>query len=963
MPTERVGCPSCGTTYKVNKDRIGRKARCLKCQHEFFLQSGFSKSVPVNNKNLPLYAEDLNNHAVAMLYAGNYEKAGKLFEQALKIDPHHLESSYNYGLMLWRSGIIDDLELVSQIKEIRTCFNNGWKKEYLLGLIHLERSDSESAVKAFEKADRLEPHNLDIKDVLEKAKSGIGKRIRCVKTLGEHDYYIYKVSISPDGKYAISVCLVGENLEECYEDSDRLTSIGVWDLGKGKCLQKLEEISGGISALAFTPDGKYVLLGNGDGTLILWDPLNEKFIQKFEGHKNSCAHPLAISSDGKYAISGGRSLKLWNLGTGDLVRTLDESSNRFGSIAVDPTCSYVVSSANKVPMHPFWGGGEIKLWEISSGRCLQELHNNDEKVIHLNFDSNGRHIVSCSYKNIKIWDLQTGKCLSIFEGPNFQISFASVDLDKRFALLATKNGKMSLFDLNSGQVKRSFGVHNGGETVFSISSDKKHVVTGSADKKLRLWELTTYPFKAKFMQSRAFGNEEKLEFINKFSILIKNADKKIKEEKFQEANNYLKEASNLPGYRYSLAIFQLKSHFLKTGLHSELKTSWCIRTFETGSSPVLISANGKYALTGGPELKYWDMSTRRCLRTFGEHSQKIASAAISPDGKSAVSVESGDPTISQAEPITKFRVWDLNAGKCLKEIQGHSGWIVALAISPDGRCVLSGNRFGTLNLWDMASGKCLMTYKEGRHHFITAVSFSPDGRCAISGSIDKTLKLWDVASGKCLRTYEGHSKPIKAVCFSPDGKYVLSGSGDNSLKLWDVASGKCLRTFEGHSDYVSSVAISPNGKFVFSGSWDKTIKIWELLTGKCLSTLRGHIERIDSIAISPDGKRLLSGSPELPVYSNPTSQLLKLWHIDWNYEFPEEIGWDEQVRPYLEIFLEKYKGNWTENNWENFKRELQLRGFGWVSSKEVRNKLEELTSLYLKNGEKWLMKRYGIKSK
>ncbi|MGA7330007.1 MAG: hypothetical protein WBX25_37365, partial [Rhodomicrobium sp.] len=106
----------------------------------------------------------------------------------------------------------------------------------------------------------------------------------------------------------------------------------------------------------------------------------------------------------------------------------------------------------------------------------------------------------------------------------------------------------------------------------------------------------------------------------------------------------------------------------------------------------------------------------------------------------------------------------------------------------------------------------------GHSGYVNAVAFSPNGRSALSGSLDRTLKLWDGASGRELKTFQGHLDAVLSVAFSPDGRSALSGSRDNTLKLWDVVSGRELKTFQGHSDGVYSVTFSPDGRSALSGS-------------------------------------------------------------------------------------------------------------------------------------------------
>jgi hypothetical protein len=83
---------------------------------------------------------------------------------------------------------------------------------------------------------------------------------------------------------------------------------------------------------------------------------------------------------------------------------------------------------------------------------------------------------------------------------------------------------------------------------------------------------------------------------------------------------------------------------------------------------------------------------------------------------------------------------------------------------------------------------------------VSAVAVSPDGRFIVSGSHDRTVKVWDAQSGALLRSLEGHTDSVSAVTVSPDGRFIVSGGSlDGSVQVWDAQSGALLRSLVGHT--------------------------------------------------------------------------------------------------------------------------------------------------------------------
>ena len=143
-------------------------------------------------------------------------------------------------------------------------------------------------------------------------------------------------------------------------------------------------------------------------------------------------------------------------------------------------------------------------------------------------------------------------------------------------------------------------------------------------------------------------------------------------------------------------------------------------------------------------------------------------------------------------------------------------------------------------------GTALIRTLTGHSNWVNAVAVTPDGRRAVSASEDQTLKVWDLGSGRELRTLTGHSRSVNAVAVTPDGRRAVSASDDQTLKVWDLASGRELRTLTGHSDTVNAVAVTPDGQRAVSASGDKTLKVWDLDSGRELRTLSGHAGSVNA---------------------------------------------------------------------------------------------------------------------
>jgi hypothetical protein len=274
---------------------------------------------------------------------------------------------------------------------------------------------------------------------------------------------------------------------------------------------------------------------------------------------------------------------------------------------------------------------------------------------------------------------------------------------------------------------------------------------------------------------------------------------------------------------------------------------------------VAISPDGQTLVSGSNDktIKIWQLNTGKLLRSFKGDSGAISSVAISTDGNFLIAG-------SHDTPKSNVKVWDLKAGNLIHTLLGHHKAVNCIAISPDAQILASASN--KIKIWHLHKGDRLCTLWHS--YTVNSVAISPDNSILVSGSIDSKIRLWNPLTGELLCTLTGHSDEVKSVAITPDGQTLISGSADNTLKIWHLNTGKLLNTLTGHSAQVNSVAISPCGQTLISGSADNTLKIWCLNTAKLKHTLTGHLDAVNSVAISPDGQILVSGSVD---------KMIKIW--------------------------------------------------------------------------------------
>mmetsp|Transcript_39178 Transcript_39178/g.73036 ORF Transcript_39178/g.73036 Transcript_39178/m.73036 type:complete len:478 (-) Transcript_39178:10-1443(-) len=225
-----------------------------------------------------------------------------------------------------------------------------------------------------------------------------------------------------------------------------------------------------------------------------------------------------------------------------------------------------------------------------------------------------------------------------------------------------------------------------------------------------------------------------------------------------------------------------------------------------------------------------DATTGQVMTNLTHHAYYVCTAVFSPGGKALLTAS-----------VEGFaRLFDVESGRCLitfeskaRSPSGRSVGMSAAAFSPDASKVLVSIFDGSADLYDRYTGERICTCV-GHSDALRCATMTPDGSQILTASKDGTAKLFCAKTGTCLSTFGGHTKPLCAANFSPDLSKVLTASQDSSARLYDAKTGVCLQSFPGHSAPVLGASLSTDGTLVLTCSSDLDAKLFDSKTGECL---------------------------------------------------------------------------------------------------------------------------------
>jgi serine/threonine protein kinase len=265
------------------------------------------------------------------------------------------------------------------------------------------------------------------------------------------------------------------------------------------CRHKISGHTSWVRSVIIHPDGKLLASGSGDKTIKVWNLETGEMVWTIAAH-SAWVRAIATSPNGQIlaSCSNDKTIKFWEWESGELLQTLTGHSDWVRSVALSPD-GYLLASSSQ--------DKTIRIWRVTTGEPLKTLIGHRHWVTDVSFQPEkpqvwekhatlrqefGRTIVSGSRdKTIRIWNEETGKVRLVLEGHTAPVNAIALTPDGKTLVSCSDDTTIKLWDLATGKLLHTFSEHKSAVNSLAVSADGKTLVSGSHDRTVKLWNLET----------------------------------------------------------------------------------------------------------------------------------------------------------------------------------------------------------------------------------------------------------------------------------------------------------------------------------------------------------------------------------------------------------------------------------------------------------------------------------------
>jgi WD40 repeat protein len=581
-----------------------------------------------------------------------------------------------------------------------------------------------------------------------------------------HRAPVNALAFSPDGRYLTTAS------GSVFADS----AARIFELASGKEVARLARKKG-ISSTALSRDGRYLVTTNEDMITRILEVASGKEVQRF-ADTNTVSQAF-LSPDGRYLATWRepKTARVFEVASGKEVAGLTDVENLAFSLdgRYFATGGYLVAG----------------VFEAASGKEVATLKHHS-RVSRVAFSPDDRYLATGSFDGtVSIFEIASGREAAHFayEG---ELMIQTVDFSPDGRYLATTSvleNTVHVADVASGKEIAHLS-HEGRVNAVTFSPDGQHVATASADQTARVFETVTGAEVAREMHRD-----------------------EVDQVAFSADGHHVGTTSEDNTARVFEAV-------------SSVEVARVMR--QRGQAPPFLmwrgsTADGRFLATQERDQTVWvfEAVSGRTITHF-LHPGRVEALTVARDGHY---VATGSFVPNVAGSTGSVQVLEVTTGR--EFVLSRPSGVTAVAFSPDGRYLATGEVDGTAWIFEVAMGKAIAGFRG--LSTITAVAFTPDGRCLAMASLSGTA-LFDFTRKKEVwhAPEEGGSH---AIAFSPDGRYLASGGSGRIARILQARDGKEVARFTNQND-LHRLAFSPDGRHVATVGGENKAIVFEAATGK-----------------------------------------------------------------------------------------------------------------------------------
>ncbi len=291
------------------------------------------------------------------------------------------------------------------------------------------------------------------------------------------------------------------------------------------------------------------------------------------------------------------------------------------------------------------------------------------------------------------------------------------------------------------QLTTSFEAHERGITSLSLSPDGKLLASGGEDRKLKIWDASSFFLLHTF---EGLGTFEALKWTSDGRFVISGSD----------------------------------DHTIKIW---DVYSAQLLQQFQHDApiKSILLTPDNKYIIAGSEDslIKIWELHSGKQIACLDEHEGAITSLAIDRWGQ----------FLASGSEDTTIKLWDLTTYRRIHTFEEYWAIVNTLVFLPEENYLLSGANDATIKLWNLQLDEVQTTLR-GHEESITALAVANKGQWFLSASTDSVIKVWSFPAHEEQHIVSPHTNTITALCISPDGQWFASASKDKTIKIWETTS-------------------------------------------------------------------------------------------------------------------------------------------------------------------------------